>query len=87
MKRIDRLLLKSRPKAPDRHFISRKRVREIERLIRFRYGLIPNTDDADHTVDDVALYSTALTSADVLQHYQAGVGGGTGQPPSSPTRR
>ena len=41
-------------------------------------------DSADHTIDDVALYSTALTSADMVQHYQAGTGSGSGQPPSSP---
>jgi PKD repeat protein len=43
-------------------------------------------DDAgDHSVDEVALYSTALSGATILDHYEAGVGSGSGQAPAAPT--
>src|SRR5262245_42190832 len=56
-KRIDRLLRKPRPKIPDLNFISRKRVREIESIIRARWGRLPNTDYAERWVLLVMLWT------------------------------
>jgi len=40
---------------------------------------------SDHTLDDVAIYSSGLSSGTILQHYQTGFGSGSGAPPSGPT--
>src|SRR4051812_10979615 len=42
-------------------------------------------DSSDHTVDEPAIYSVALSSAAVLQHYQIGHGSGSGTPPGAPS--
>ncbi|MDX6673270.1 MAG: hypothetical protein QOH11_688, partial [Solirubrobacteraceae bacterium] len=42
-------------------------------------------DSADHTVDEPANYSVALSSAAILQRYQTGHGSGSGVPPDPPS--
>jgi hypothetical protein len=72
VKRIDRLLRKRKPKLQDPNFISRLRVREIERIIRHRWGVVPDTDDADHTIRLVAYHLKPLARkslAAVLSHW------------------
>jgi hypothetical protein len=71
-KRIDKLLFKRKPKLSDNHFIYRLRVREIERIIQSRWGLIPNTDDAAHTIRLVAQHMRHFAKkplAGILIHW------------------
>src|SRR5256885_820009 len=45
----------------------------------------PGDQGSAHTVDEPAIYAVALSSGTILQHYQAGHGGGSGTPPGSPS--
>jgi hypothetical protein len=71
-KRIDKLLFKRRNKISDNNFIYRLRVREIERIIETRWGLIPDTDDATHTIRLVAQHMRLFAKkplAGILIHW------------------